>query len=167
MKKFIEAHNFPFQALKKHLKLMTTSEKIVDIFIPILIITIVSYIFWGENIKVWIMKFKEWNTPFRTIFSIVIGFNITSLSMLGVSLSEKVRERLGKSNFEELINIYVSTIIVQLFVLLYGVFVEVFLIGVINNEITKVAIISSFLLDLLVLTFFLRGLKMVYRILIN
>ncbi len=98
--------------LQKNLKAIPKYTWSICLLLWFLIIPCVIYLFNKMNIP--IKTIKEFLSDILTVLSILIGFSITAISMIGLNLSKKTLEETNKYNgsFYENVSIYKETILI-------------------------------------------------------
>jgi hypothetical protein len=128
---FYKANDFPLVTLKRYWKSASTSELIVDVFVPVLLSVGLLYFtsFSVEKFKMLIEKFQQISGQVIAAISILAGFNIASITILAsitggpTGLLRRRKTSDGSMNlFDMLICFFTWAVIIQLFVVMISIF---------------------------------------------
>lgn len=119
----------------------------VEIIIPVLLAlasAIITYIS-QSNVSEILLKLEETNTDFFTIIAILVGFNITSISLIAVFNKETLKsafstikdEKEKETALRQLLSSFIYSVFIQIGVIVLGFFYNINIDNLLDIEVFK------------------------------
>lgn len=176
-KNFCKNNAFPFEMVAKYLKVSTKYELIYDFLLSLIFSIGVVYFYFSFEIEkhIAITDIGNVTDVVITAVSILIGFNITSMSMFLTSSTKKIedlkkegsKELKGENVFTIMIIYIIAPIIIQLFIVAIGVLYKIVLTHYFNGA--PLCVLKGYMIVFLWLVFIsfnltIRNIKNLYHV---